>query len=98
MQKFHPKRRFRQRDLLPRSIELEWGGHTDYAFAEAMLALVRSEPWVSAQRLIDEDALMDIQERATKVLQAHNLPICEWGSTPVNKHDAWYYDNDCQGR
>lgn len=98
MYEFHPKRRFRQRDLLlPNGPALEWA-HTDFAFAEAMLALVRAEPWITVRRLIDESELMDIQERAKAVLESQNVPRCEWGSTPVDKHSAWYYDNDCQGK
>lgn len=99
MNKFTPKRRFRQRDLLPKSIALIYANR-DYSFAEVCLKLEQASPWVTVLRLIDESVLLDIREQATKVLLDSNLPAARWGEVPpVALSNEWRdADERCEGK
>lgn len=98
MNKFQMKRRFRQRDLLPRGLALAWA-QVDYGFAELQLLTESGKP-MTVDQLVRHSELLDIRQQATEVLLDWNVPAAEWGEMPPLPVTQWNFDadNECQGR
>lgn len=98
MNKFSPKRRFRQRDLLPKGIAVLYA-HRDYMYAGLMLLTEDGKP-MTPENLLSHSNLLDIEEQSRKVLEDSKVPEFRWGEVPpVSLSHEWRdADERCEGR